>query len=223
MQFKKSIVSFLLVTLRSISKMERNYHQEELTLLAQIDPSNKPSLLLHSCCGPCNAYPILYLSQYFKITLYFNNSNIYPESEYHTRLQELEAYVSTLNAQGYSFGLVVEPYDYQGMREKLVTHASDREGQTRCSICFETRMKQAFTYANAHEYEYFTTVMSVSRQKNSKVLNQIGERLQPLFSTTKYFFSDFKKNNGNGKSNEIAKQCGMYRQTYCGCEFSIRK
>lgn len=204
--------------------MERNYHQEELILLAKLQQEGrKPRLLLHSCCGPCNAYPILYLSQYFEVTLYFNNSNIYPEREYLIRLQELEAYVSTLNEQGFSFDMVVEPYDYLGMRERLAPHETDREGQTRCSICIETRMKQAFMYANNHNFEFMTTVMTVSRQKNSKGVNAIGTRLQPLFSNTKYFFSDLKKNNGHGKTNEIAKQCGMYRQTYCGCEFSIKK
>lgn len=28
-----------------------------------------PTLLLHSCCGPCSSYCLEYLSNYFKITI----------------------------------------------------------------------------------------------------------------------------------------------------------
>ena len=37
-----------------------------------------PSLLLHSCCAPCSSYVLEYLSQYFKITVFYYNPNISP-------------------------------------------------------------------------------------------------------------------------------------------------
>ena len=43
----------------------------------------KPRLLLHSCCAPCSCYPLLVLKDYFDITIFYNNSNIYPESKFH--------------------------------------------------------------------------------------------------------------------------------------------
>ena len=39
--------------------------------------------------------------------------------------------------------------------------------------------------------------MTISRQKDSKVLNHIGMQLSNKFPHTKYFISDFKKADGN--------------------------
>ena len=39
----------------------------------------------------------------------------------------------------------------------------------------------------------------------------------------KYLHADFKKENGYLRSTQICKQKDIYRQDYCGCEFSIYK
>ena len=36
----------------------------------------------------------------------------------------------------------------------------------------------------------------------------------------RYLFSDFKKKNGYKRSCELSEIHGLYRQDYCGCEFS---
>lgn len=198
-----------------------NYHLQEQALLKEISSlPNKPTLLLHSCCAPCNAYVMQYLAPYFKVSLYFNNSNIYPLSEYNIRKDELVNYVDSLNAQGYDFELIVTEYnpDFQTKLEPL-KHV--REGRERCSLCFSLRMKEAFAYANEHHFDYFTTVMSISRQKNSQTLNKLGANLAKFYPNTKYFHSDFKKNDGNLKGVAIAREHNMYRQNYCGCKFSM--
>ena len=69
--------------------------EESLKEIEKLD--KKPTLLLHSCCAPCNAYPLELLVQYFDLTLMYNNSNIYPESEYQRRLDELKKYVAFIN------------------------------------------------------------------------------------------------------------------------------
>ncbi|MGL5541390.1 MAG: epoxyqueuosine reductase QueH, partial [Erysipelotrichaceae bacterium] len=174
-----------------------------------------------SCCAPCNAYPLQYLSQYFHITLYFNNNNLYPSTEYQIRLQELQQYVAMLNETlGLALEMVLTPYDYEAFEAKLFDLREAREGGVRCVRCYELRMDEAFAYANAHHFDYFCTVMTISRQKNSQILNELGAKLQPQYPNTQYFYSDFKKQNGNLKGIEIAKACNMYRQTYCGCRFS---
>ena len=38
-----------------------------------------------------------------------------------------------------------------------------------------------------------------------------------------YLISDFKKKNGYKRSTELSKIYGLYRQDYCGCEFSQRQ
>ena len=60
-----------------------NYQKELEKVLDTLRKEGKvPTLLLHSCCAPCSSYVLEYLSEYFKITVFYYNPNIYPESEY---------------------------------------------------------------------------------------------------------------------------------------------
>ena len=52
-----------------------------------------PSLFLHSCCAPCSSYCIEYLSEYFNITVFYYNPNIYPEDEYYKRVVEQQEFI----------------------------------------------------------------------------------------------------------------------------------
>ena len=83
-------------------------------------------------------------------------------------------------------------------------------------------MDEAFRYADENGFDYFTTVMTFSRQKDSQKLNEIGLKLQQKYQNTKYFVSDFKKADGQRKSNEICDAYNLYKQNYCGCIFSFR-
>ena len=53
----------------------------------------RKSVLLHTCCGPCSSYCIEYLSNYFEITILYYNPNIYPDTEYSRRLNELITFI----------------------------------------------------------------------------------------------------------------------------------
>ena len=58
----------------------KNDYQLFCELLDNIKKSNKkPTLLLHSCCGPCSSYVLEKLLPYFKITIFYYNPNIYPK------------------------------------------------------------------------------------------------------------------------------------------------
>ena len=75
-----------------------NYQAELDKILKQIaenhsESETKPKLLLHACCGPCSSYVLEYLNQFFDITIFFYNPNIYPETEYSRRLSELESFL----------------------------------------------------------------------------------------------------------------------------------
>ena len=82
------------------------------------------------------------------------------------------------------------------------------------------RMDASMKYAEDNHYDYFTTVMTVSRQKDSRRLNEIGEILQKKHPGVRYFFSDFKKDGGLEKAAEIIREYDIYRQNYCGCVYS---
>ena len=181
----------------------------------------KPKLLMHSCCGPCNSFPIEYLSPYFQLTLYFNNHNIYPYDEYIRRFEELKRYVEYFEKENnVKIELILPQYEDETFNRVLASRKDDREGTQRCKMCYSMRMQEAFKYAAAHEFDYMTTVMTISRQKDSVAINRIAERLQPQFPKVKYLYSNFKKNKGMDRSVQLSKIHNMYRQTYCGCVYS---
>lgn len=177
----------------------------------------KPKLLIHACCGPCFTIPHEILKDYFDITIIYNNSNIYPEEEHDRRFNELKKYLKDIGAN-----IVVIPtkYDNKKYNLDLEPRASDKEGHERCRICFKKRLKEGFEYASKNDFNYFGTVMTISRYKNAQDINKIGETLQKDYPTVKWLYADFKKNDGYEKSLIIIKEHEMYFQEYCGCKYS---
>ena len=202
-----------------------NYYLQSEKELAVVDSlSKKPSLLLHACCGPCSTFPLTYLCPHFNVTIMFNNSNIYPESEYIRRLEELKKFLGYFKRDyGYEVKLVVKEYDNDKYNIDLEPYKDQPEGMTRCFICYEKRMDDAYKYANDNGFDYFTTVMTISRQKNSQVLNEIGEKLSKKYPNVKYFHSDFKKNKGIDMARDMRIKYDLYQQLYCGCKYTYEK
>ena len=56
--------------------------------------------------------------------------------------------------------------------------------------------------------------------KNAQKLNEIGQKTGEKYGVD-YLVSDFKKKNGYKRSIELSREFGLYRQDYCGCEFSL--
>ena len=55
-----------------------NYQKELEKLISNLQREGKtPKLLLHSCCAPCSSYVLEYLSDYFEITVFYYNPNIF--------------------------------------------------------------------------------------------------------------------------------------------------
>ncbi len=201
-----------------------NYYKISLKTMDEIKEGERPTLLLHSCCGPCACWPLLFLSKKFDVTIYFNNSNIYPSSEYYRRLEELKKLLTFIERDyGYKIGLIVTPYDNENYNKALAPYKDDPEGGRRCKLCYEKRMREAYDYAEKNGFSYFCTVMSISRQKDSQVMNEIGKKLEAEHSGTKYFYSDFKKANGILLGKELRLKYGLYNQNYCGCVYSYEK
>lgn len=206
-------------------KKPQNTHQWEIQEIQALrNLGYRPKLLMQSCCAVCNSWPLEYLYEIFDITLYYNNSNIYPVEEYTRRLSELKHYVEAFNLKHQTNILIIdEPYDYESYKHVfLEKRADDKEGSQRCGMCYSLRINQAMAYASTHDFAYVTTVMTISRQKNSDKINAIAQRLASGYPKIKYFFSDFKKDKGIDFAVNTAKSLGMYRQEYCGCEYSVK-
>ncbi len=195
-----------------------NYYDKSMEEIEKIKTLDyKPSILIHACCGPCSAFPLEFLTAHFKVTIYYNNSNIYPLSEYHQRLNELKAF---LDSDHPDVKLIIPPYDNEKHNKILSVFGEMKEGRERCFTCYRVRMNEGYRYASKNGYEYYTTIMTISRHKNSQKLNEIGGQLEKKYPNTKYFYSDFKKKQGLEKGNQIAREHNMYRQEYCGCIYS---
>ena len=217
----KNIDSSLLEIQCSFMENNKNYQKILLETISNLkNDGKKPTLLLHVCCGPCFTIPYEILKDYFKITIIYNNSNIYPEQEYLRRKAELKEYLKSINAD---IEVIEFPYDYLTYIEDLKPYGEMPEGHERCRVCFRKRLTQGFKYANEHGFEYYGTVMTISRYKNAQDLNKIGKELNEQYPTVKWLFADFKKNDGYEKSLLIIKDHHMYLQEYCGCEFSYNK
>jgi len=97
--------------------------------------------------------------------------------------------------------------------------ADEPEGGKRCDICFAMRLAETARTAKAMDIEYFTTTMSVSPHKDYEKIRSLGVMLGEE-TGVKFLDVDFKKKNGFGRSVELSRKYGLYRQNFCGCEFA---
>ena len=199
-----------------------NYQKELEKLLKQLGEEQRvPSLMIHSCCAPCSSYVLEYLSEYFMITIFYYNPNIYPESEYTKRILEQQKLIRDMKFR-YPVSFLAGKYDKEKFYEMAAGMEDLKEGGARCMKCYELRLTETARQAVAGEFDYFTTTLSISPMKNAQKLNEIGVRVGEEYGV-KYLVSDFKKKNGYKRSIELSKEYGLYRQDYCGCEFSMRQ
>ena len=90
-----------------------------------------PTLLLHSCCGPCSSYCLEYLSNYFRITIFYYNPNIYPKEEYFFRVEEQRKLIEKINGK-YPIDMVVGKYDVDRFYKTVKGMEKMKEGSVRC-------------------------------------------------------------------------------------------
>lgn len=195
-----------------------NYQKQLLSILDNIK-DKKPKLLLHTCCCPCFLIPFDILKDYFSITLYYFNPNIYPCEEYERRKNELLNFLKEEKLN--DIKVIIPPYEDKEFYEIVSKRKDDKEGHERCRLCFNYRLTHLFQYASDNNFEYVSTVMSISRYKNAKDLNEIGYSLEKQFKNVKWLPADFKKNNGYEKELILCKKYGLYFQKYCGCKYSF--
>lgn len=185
-----------------------------------MDAVPKKKLLLHCCCAPCSSHCLEILNRYFDITAYFYNPNITDEKEFDKRYQELVRFVSEVYRDG-----DVITYRENQEKELFYTMALGMENEPergiRCYHCYKLRMEKTASFGKQHGYDYFTTTLSISPHKNAVWINEIGEELSKKYNIP-FLYSDFKKKNGYKRSIELSAEHHLYRQNFCGCEFSKR-
>lgn len=196
-----------------------NYQKELEKIIAENQEKNvTPTLLLHACCAPCSSYCLEYLSQYFKIIIYFFNPNISKKEEYEYRLNEEKRLISLMEFKN-PVTIVESTYNPKEFFEAVKGLENEPEGGKRCAECFKLRLKATAEKAKEIGADYFTTTLTISPLKNAQLLNTIGEAYAEEYGV-KWLYSDFKKKEGYKRSIILSKKYNLYRQDYCGCVFS---
>lgn len=193
--------------------MKENYNNIFEDIVAKLN--YRPKVLLHSCCAPCSSHVVTLLKEYFDVTVLYYNPNIYPLEEYLKRKNEQIKLLEILNIP-----IMDIDYNHNEFKENVKGLEDEKEGGARCNKCFALRLEKTAILAQLNQFEYFCTTLTVSPYKNSQIINKIGAILEQKYNV-KYLYSDFKKKEGYKKSIELSKKYDLYRQHYCGCEYSV--
>lgn len=172
-------------------------------------------LLLHSCCAPCSSYCLNEVAPCLKTTVFYYNPNLDSREEYEKRKNEQKR---LLGETGIADFLDCD-YLHEEFEEIARGYENEREGGARCERCFRLRLEKTAEAARHGGYLCFGTTLTVSPLKNAELINKIGFEIAEQYGV-KYMPSDFKKRGGYLRSIELSKQYQLYRQNYCGCEFS---
>ncbi len=163
-----------------------------------------------------------------EVVLFYSNSNIDTAEEFETRLANARKL-----AEADGVELVADAYDHADWLEKVAKGFEDEpEKGARCARCFRYNLARAAAWAAANGCEAFTTSLTVSPHKVSPMVFAAGEDAAwevsardcggSAAAAPKFLPVDFKKKDGFLRSLRRAAELGLYRQSYCGCEFSKR-
>ena len=194
--------------------MKTNYQKQTDDILMTLPKDPKPTLLLHSCCGPCSSYVLEYLTRYFDVTVLFYGPNVQPEAEYDKRLHYQREVLKHVPAK-----LMDCEYDGAAFEEIARGLEAEPEGGKRCMACFLLRLEETAKRAAAGGFDFYCTTLTVSPHKDPERINAIGAAMGERYGV-RWLPSDFKKRNGYLRSIQLAKEYGLYRQDWCGCRFS---
>ena len=192
--------------------------QQKLDILMEQSTDGLP-VLLHSCCAVCSSYVLEYLAGKFSVTVLYYNPNIYPNNEYLKRKNEQKRLINETEYP-YKVSYIELDNNYGDFISYVSGLQNSSEGGARCVRCFELRLEKTAELAAKGSYGFFATTLTVSPHKNANDINRVGEQLAAKYGVP-WLYSDFKKKDGYLRSVRLAEQYNLYRQNYCGCEFSL--
>jgi len=188
------------------------------TLFEKKERQKKPKLLLHICCAGCGAYVASeILSSKYQVIFFYYNPNIYSLKEYRKRLKDVNRV-----ANEFSLKTIASAYDHKLWLEKVKGYETEPEKGKRCYICYRDRLKETAKEAKKRKIDYFASTLTMSTHKDANLINNMGEEIAQKFNL-EYKGENFKKFHGCQKSVILSKKLNLYRQDYCGCEFSLVK
>lgn len=193
---------------------------KELDRIIQKRGRKTPRVLLHSCCAPCSSSVLEYLTQYFDVTVLWYNPNLYPQAEFDLRFKTLVELIERMGLAD-RVSVLAEPRKSDDYYSRIKGLEDEPEGGKRCAECFRLRLLECARLAKHYGYDYFCSTLTLSRHKDAELINTLGEEIGRAVGVS-WLPSDFKKRDGENRSLELCEEYDIYRQLYCGCEFSLR-
>lgn len=180
----------------------------------------KPSILLHSCCGPCSSSVLELLAKYFTVTVLWYNPNLYPEAEFDKRLETQKQLIDAIAADGVKAQLLALQWRSEDYFSRIKGLENEPEEGARCVECFKIRLEETARIAAERGFEWICTTLTVSSRKDAVVINAIGREVAAKYGV-KWLPSEFRKREGNHRSIILSEKYNLYRQEYCGCVYSL--
>lgn len=150
---------------------------------------------------------------------FFSNSNIFPKEEYDKRLKEVRRAAESFGAK-----LVEDDYDHESWLKAVLgdeNGPADGEGGERCKKCFYYRLLRAANFAKKNDSAFLTT-LGVSPYKNDQMVNAAGKAAEKETGAEFIPLDVLGEKSALWKESlKVSKEMAMYRQKYCGCEFSL--
>ena len=147
--------------------------------------------------------------------MFFSNSNIDTADEFARRLDSAGRVAA---ADGVP--LVADAYDHDAwLAEVARGYESEPEKGARCERCFRFSLARAARYAAENGFDAVASSLTVSPHQVIAMVFAAGDAAAGGTSAA-FLHEDFKKREGFKLSVRRATELGLYRQGYCGCEFS---
>lgn len=183
-----------------------------------VAPNGEKSILLHSCCAPCEGEVLeTLLGSGITPTVFFYNPNIHPKREYEIRKGEDKKFCEKIGVKH-----IDSDYDTNKWFQRVKGLEWEPERGARCSVCFDMRFERTALYAHENGYKLFSSSLGISRWKNMEQINGCGERAASRYEDLTYWTYNWRKSGGSQRMIETSKREGFYQQEYCGCVYSLR-
>ncbi len=179
---------------------------------------SKPKIMLHVCCGPDATIAIERLLLDYQVGVFWFNPNIYPQQEWFQRFEAFEKVLDFFYKKN-QIEIFKKNYNHDLFLKKIKGLEKEKEGGLRCLECFQLQLNETAILSKKNNYDFFATSLTTSPHKKIIQINEIGSKIALKYNL-EYLPSAFRKQNGYLRSLKLCKKGNIYRQNYCGCEFS---
>jgi len=160
-------------------------------------------ILVHGCCGDCIWKMVESAkTEDAQLTIYYYNPNIQPRSEYQSRLKAMQIVANLKKIE------IIIP-DWV---PKEYFDTTGGNGAGRCEKCWRLRLEKTAKEAKIRGFNYFSTTLLTSQYQNEERVQKIGKEVAKTSGVDFWIPKTIVKE---------ANTAGFYKQTFCGCIYSL--